>query len=169
MLKKTITFEDYDGNTVSVDFYFNLSKAELVVLETSEKKGFAHALQEVVKSEDNKLIIENFKKLILLAYGQKSLDGRRFIKSEELRTEFSQTEAYSELFVELATDAGAAAAFVSGVVPAKMAQDAMASTHATEGVVDLPTAPPKLEGEKSSMIIPAKNWFRCPKSSSKGL
>lgn len=117
MLKKTITYEDYNGKVLTEDFYFNLSKSELIELEVAEKGGLAKKLQEIVASEDGAQIIAVFKELILTAYGIKSEDGKRFIKSEDLRDGFSQTDAYSTLFMELATDAKAAAEFVNGIVP----------------------------------------------------
>ena len=124
MLKKTITYEDFNGETITEDFYFNLSKAELVELQLGEKHGFAEHLQTIAASEDGRQIVETFKKMILLAYGQKSSDGRRFIKNEQLREEFSQTEAFSNLFVELATDAEAAAAFANGILPSGLLEAA---------------------------------------------
>jgi hypothetical protein len=123
MLQKTITWDDFDGKTRTEDFFFHLTKAELVELEVSEKVGFAESLQAIVEAKDGALIIEQFKRIILLAYGRKSEDGRRFIKSQELRDDFAQTEAYSQLFIELATDANAAAAFINGIVPASLAAE----------------------------------------------
>jgi hypothetical protein len=123
MLKKTITFQDFEGKTFTEDFFFNLTKAELVELEVSEKAGLSETLQELVKEQDNNKIIANFKKIILAAYGQKSEDGRRFIKSDALREEFAQTDAYSELFMELATDPDAASVFITGIMPASLAQE----------------------------------------------
>jgi hypothetical protein len=117
MLKKSITYKNYNDKTVTEDYYFHLTKAELIELEVSEKGGLAEALKRIVASNDGAQIIQTFKKIILQAYGVKSEDGRRFIKSQELRDEFEQTEAYSTLFMELATDAGAAAIFVNGIVP----------------------------------------------------
>jgi len=121
MLKKTITYEDFNGQSRTEDFFFHLTKAELVELEVSEKAGFAESLKAIVEAKDGALIIEQFKRIILLAYGQKSEDGRRFIKTQELRDDFAQTEAYSQLFIELATDANAASAFITGIVPAGLA------------------------------------------------
>ena len=141
MLKKKITYKDYNDRTVVEDFYFNLTKAELVELQLSEKDGFSEALAKIVKSEDGKMIVEHFKKIILLSYGEKSEDGRRFKKTVELREEFSQTEAYSNLFVDLATDANAAAAFINGIVPAGMIEESKAAIQN----VELPTAAPILE------------------------
>ena len=117
MLKKTITFTDYNGTERTEDFYFNLSKAEIMEMEMSTAGGLSEMLQNIVKTQDAPSIIKIFKDLVLKAYGQKSPDGKRFIKSEELSTEFSQTEAYSQLFMELATDADAAAKFVNGIIP----------------------------------------------------
>lgn len=117
MLKKTIKYVDYDGNEREEDFYFNLSKAEIAEMEMSTNGGLDKMINRIIAERDNKRIIELFKDLVLRAYGKKSDDGRRFIKNQELRDDFSQTEAYSELFMELATDADAAAAFVNGIVP----------------------------------------------------
>lgn len=118
MLKKTITYTDYNGFERTEDFYFNLTKAELMEMEMTTAGGLAEMIDRIVKANDAPAIITIFKDLVLKAYGEKSADGKRFIKSEELRTAFSQTEAYSQLFMELATDADAAGKFVNGIVPA---------------------------------------------------
>lgn len=117
MLKKTIKYTDFNGTEREEDFYFNLSKAEIMEMEMSTAGGFAEMLQNIVKAQDGPTIMKIFKDIILKAYGVKSPDGKRFIKSEELSTEFSQTEAYSVLFMELATDADAAGAFINGIIP----------------------------------------------------
>lgn len=133
MLKRTIKYEDFDGNSVSEDFYFNLSKSELVELEVQYEKGLAEALETIVKANDTKQLIAEFKKLVLLSYGKKSEDGKRFIKNEELRTEFAQSLAYDALFMELATSDTAAADFIQGIVPKDMSeaiQQARTSTTA---------------------------------------
>ena len=122
MIKKTIPYTDYNGNERTEDHYFNLSKAEVMEMEMSTSGGLAEMIQRVVAAQDQPAIIKIFKDLILKAYGVKSPDGKRFIKSAELSTEFSQTEAYSQLFMELATDADAASKFVNGIVPADMAK-----------------------------------------------
>jgi len=118
MLKKTITYIDYDGNERTEDFYFNLSKAELMEMELSMPGGMTQMLNKIVAAQDSEKIIKIFKEIILKAYGEKSPDGKRFIKSEELSTAFSQTEAFSQLFIELATNADAAAQFINGIIPA---------------------------------------------------
>ena len=117
MLKKTITYTDYNGSERTEDFYFNLTKAEIMEMELSTSGGLAEMIQRIVKAQDAPAIIKIFKELVLKAYGEKSPDGKRFIKSEEISTAFSQTEAYSQIFMELATDSDAAAAFVNGIVP----------------------------------------------------
>lgn len=117
MLKKTITYKDYNGVERSEDFYFNLSKAEIMEMELSTDGGLEEYVRRIVSAKDNPKLVSLFKKLVLQAYGEKSLDGKRFIKNDELREAFSQTEAYSELFMELATDAEAAANFVNGITP----------------------------------------------------
>lgn len=117
MLKKTFTYTDYNGVERTEDHYFNLSKAELMEMELSTTGGLAEMINKIVAAQDAPAIVKIFKELVLKAYGQKSADGRRFIKSKELADEFSQTEAYSQLFMELATDAEAASRFVNGIVP----------------------------------------------------
>ena len=117
MLKKTVTYVDYNGVERTEDFYFNLSKAEITEMELSVEGGFSKMLEEIVRSKDNVRIMELFKQMVLKAYGEKSADGKRFVKSKELSEAFSQTEAYSEIFMELALDEKAAAAFVNGIMP----------------------------------------------------
>jgi hypothetical protein len=117
MLKKTITYVDFDGNERTEDFYFNLTKAELTEMELSSEGGLAKTLTKIVQTQDAKRIVEIMKDLILKSYGEKSLDGKRFIKNQELRDSFVQTVAYSELFMELASDAELAAVFVNGIIP----------------------------------------------------
>ena len=117
MLKKTITSVDFNGNERTEDFYFNLTKAEVMEMEMSTVGGLSEMIQKIVSAQDAPSIIKVFKDLILRSYGEKSADGKRFIKTPEMAESFSQTEAYSVLFMELATDAEAAAAFVNGIIP----------------------------------------------------
>lgn len=127
MLKKRITYTDYNGLERTEDFYFNLTKAEIMEMELGTTGGLAEMITRVVAANDAPAIIKVFKDLVLRAYGEKSADGKRFIKSEELKDAFSQTEAYSILFMELATDADAAANFVNGIVPADLSKQAAAA------------------------------------------
>jgi len=117
MLKLTRTYNDYNGVSRTEDFYFNLTQAEVTEMELSVDGGLVEMINRIVAAQDGKQIIAVFKDVILRAYGEKSPDGKRFIKTQELRDAFAQTEAYSDLFMELATDAEAAARFVNGIVP----------------------------------------------------
>lgn len=134
MLKKTVTYEDYNGVTRTEDFYFNLSKAEIAEMELSTAGGFAEMIQKVIAAQDGPTIIKIFKDLVLKAYGEKSADGKRFVKSEEIATAFSQTEAYSQIFMELATNAEAASAFVNGIIPADLAKEVAKQNPALKSV-----------------------------------
>lgn len=117
MLKKTITYTDYNGITRTEDFYFNLTKAEIMEMQLSTNGGLDVMIKKIIDSQDAPSIIKIFKELILKAYGEKSDDGKRFVKSKEISEGFAQTEAYSQLFMELATDTDAASKFVNGIVP----------------------------------------------------
>lgn len=130
MLKKTIVYTDYNGTTRKEDFYFNLTQAEVTELEVSVEGGLVEMINRIVAAQNGKVIIETFKDIILRAYGEKSPDGRRFIKNQEVRDAFAQTEAYSNLFMELATNAKAASEFVNGIVPPKMEKVAPADQSA---------------------------------------
>ena len=129
MLKKTITYEDFNGDTVTEDHFFHLSKAELVELEMSHKGGLSESLGRIIKAEDNAALIKEFKNLILTSYGKRSDDGKRFIKTQELRDEFISTEAYSTLFMELVTDTDSAIGFVNGVIPQDLKEEAAKVTN----------------------------------------
>ena len=117
MLKKTVTYTDYNGSERTEDFYFNLTKAEIMEMELTTVGGLSAMIEKIVAATARPTIIKTFKDLVLKAYGEKSADGRRFIKSPEIAEAFSQTEAYSQIFMELATDDEAAAKFVNGIIP----------------------------------------------------
>lgn len=134
MLKKTVTYEDFDGNTVTEDLYFNLTKAELLEIESSEQGGFAESMQRIIAANNGKQILAGFKYIILKAYGIR--DGSSFMKSDDIRARFEGSPAYSELFMELATDAQAGAAFVNAVVPRDLAAQV-----ASAGQAELPLPP----------------------------
>lgn len=123
MLKKTIEYTDYNGVNRKEDFWFHLSKAELLEMEMGTTGGFAEMINKVIAAQDVPTLIKIFKELVLKAYGEKSADGKRFVKSEEISTAFSQTEAYSDLFMELATNDVAAADFIKGVIPSDIDVD----------------------------------------------
>ena len=117
MLKESITYTDFNGEERTEEFYFNLTKAELVELETSMHDGLSEAIKRIVAEDNQENIVKIFKEIILKAYGSKSIDGRRFIKNQEIRDDFAASEPYNVLFMKLATDAEAATAFVNGIVP----------------------------------------------------
>lgn len=123
MLKKTITYNDYNGVERTEDFYFNLSKAELMEMEMSISGGLTEMIEKIVATKDAPAIIKIFKELVLKAYGEKSADGKRFEKKNGALAEaFAETEAYSQIFMELATDADKAAEFVNGIMPRDIAK-----------------------------------------------
>lgn len=117
MLKKTITYRDYNDVERTEDFYFNLTKAEIMEMELGTTGGFTEMVQKIIDTQDIPQIAKIFKDLVLKAYGEKSPDGRRFIKNDEIRDGFAQTEAYSDLFMELSTNSDAASAFINGIIP----------------------------------------------------
>jgi hypothetical protein len=120
MLKREIAYEDFNGNQVTDIFYFNISKPELIELEVEYDQGFGAMIQGIIDAKDNKSLIKRFKEIVLMAYGQKSEDGKRFVKSDKLREEFAQTAAYGALFMELATNDNAAVTFLKSVLPKDM-------------------------------------------------
>lgn len=137
MIKQTITYVDFNGNKQSEDFYFNLTKPELVELEVSQEGGLGKWLEAISASGSRKEIIEQFKKIILLGYGRKSEDGKRFIKTQAMRDEFESHAAFSVLFMMLAEDAEFAAKFIKGVVPRDL--DEEADQDKPQGPPPLPT------------------------------
>ena len=121
MYAKKITSHDLDGNELTGTYYFNLTKAEIVEMQLSTTGGFAEKIQRIIDAQEIPEIIKTFKELILASYGEKSPDGKRFVKIKDghrLADDFVETDAYSELFMELATNADAATNFINGIVPA---------------------------------------------------
>lgn len=121
MIKETITYVDYDGNERTEDFYFNLTKAELAEMNLTVKGGMEQMIKEIVAAKDTPSIIKLFKEILTKSYGKKSPDGRRMMKNEEILTDFVETEAYSQLYMKLATDEVYAQKFVNGVMPSDLA------------------------------------------------
>ena len=128
MLKKIITYTDYNGIERTEPFYFNLSKAELMEMELGVTGGMTEMLDKIITAKDAPSMMKTFKEMIMKAYGVKSDDGKRLIKSEELSIAFTQTEAYSVLFMELITDDKAAADFVNGIIPNEIQTEVAAKT-----------------------------------------
>lgn len=117
MYGKKIKYTNYNGEERERKFYFNLSKAELLEMELSTNGGYENFINRIIETRDNKELVRIFKDLIHKSYGVISDDGEMFIKNEEVLNDFIQTEAYSELYIELATNAEAATAFVNGIMP----------------------------------------------------
>ena len=126
MIKETIEYTDYNGTDRKEDYYFNLTEAELMEMEMSTNGGMTGLINNIIAAQDAPAIIATFKDLLLKSYGQKSLDGKRFIKNQALRDEFEQSPAYSQLFMKLATNSDDAAKFINGIMPAKLASQASA-------------------------------------------
>lgn len=121
MLKRKIKYTNFNDVETEGIFYFNLSKSELIQMEVSSKEGYGEMLQRIVETKDNKALVDEFKKIILLSYGERSEDGESFVKNDALREAFSHTAAFQELFLELALEKDAAANFLVGIVPKDMA------------------------------------------------
>ena len=117
MVKKTIKYTDYNGTEREEDYYFNLSKVELLEMEMSAEGGLENKIKKIVESDDKAEIVKYFKEIIKKSFGKKSEDGKRFIKNPKDFEEFEQTEAYVNLFMELATNADAGANFINGIIP----------------------------------------------------
>lgn len=123
MLKKTITYVDFNGEERTEDFYFNLTKAEILEMNFSTYGGLDKMIEKIIATNDTPKIVSMFKELVLKAYGEKSDDGKRFIKNDDVREAFSQTQAYSDIFMELATDEKAASDFVNAIVPKDISEN----------------------------------------------
>jgi hypothetical protein len=128
MIKKTITYTDFNGNERTEDFYFNLSKSEIMKMEMSVSGGFAEMINRVDQAQDQVAIMQIFEEVIHKSYGVKMPDGKGFKKPKEALEEFISTPAYDELFMELSTNADAAAKFINGIIPADMAKQLAETT-----------------------------------------
>lgn len=142
MLKKSITYSDLDGNSVTDDFYFNLSKSELVEMELSEKDGLSAQFQELIAAEDGGKIIAALKKILSMSVGQRSEDGKTFKKSEDITNSFMQSDAYSELFMSLVSETDGAVEFIKGMMPASLAKEVVdhqlpEKEYSTEELLDM--------------------------------
>lgn len=120
MLAKVIKYEDFDGTPREEAFYFHLTKTELLKMDLSVDGGLQKRLQSIVDAKDGNAIMQQMSDIIRKSYGQKSPDGKRFIKSEQLADEFEQSAAYDVLFMELCTNEQAAIDFITGVMPADL-------------------------------------------------
>jgi hypothetical protein len=120
MVKKTVKNVDFDGNEGTEDFYFHLTEQELSEWELSVDGGLSTVLRKIIKSKDEKALIEIYKDLLTRSYGVKTQDGRSFVKNQEALDNFIYTQAFSDIYMELATNDKAASEFVNGVIPASV-------------------------------------------------
>ena len=123
MIVRTMTYTDYNGETRTEKFYFNLTAAEIAKLNFSKKNGLEETIRRCIKEGDTGQMVSLLEEIVLLAYGERSEDGKRFIKSEELSRAFSQTPAYSDLFMSFFMDENAATSFLDELIPADMAKN----------------------------------------------
>lgn len=124
MYKMTETYTDYDGNERTEDFYFHVTKAEIMEMDFLEEGGLQKTVERIMSTQDRKALLELFKGIVIRAYGKKSPDGRRFMKNEEIKKDFTETEAYSNIFIKLATDSKAASKFINNIVPKDIQDEA---------------------------------------------
>jgi hypothetical protein len=117
MFIERIAYVDYDGNKREEDFRFNLTQAELMEMEFDTVGGLEESIKRMIDGLDSKAIGKLFKTIIMKSYGEKSADGKRFMKSEEISKAFSETEAYNVLYMRLLTDEAFANKFISNLVP----------------------------------------------------
>lgn len=119
MLKKTVTYEDYNGVEHTEDFYFNLTKVECMELEFGfgADETLSGSIQTLINAGDMATVIKTIKKIVLTSYGIKSPDGKRFIKNDTVRTEFEENPAFEQIYWELVTNSEKAADFITGIMP----------------------------------------------------
>ena len=132
MLKKEITFENYDGTEKKETYYFHINEVELLELDTDTQAGFVATVEKIGKEQDRKALFELFKRIILMSIGERSPDGNQFVKNDEIRQRFMHTPAYSALFVEILSDANKASAFINGVIPKALQEEAKRLMQAEE-------------------------------------
>lgn len=139
MLKRPITYVDFNGDTRTEEFYFNLSKAELIRFEAKYDGGLHQGLLKIAQSGDNKKLLDAFEDIILSSYGEKSEDGTRFVKTAQVREDFSQSAAYDALFTEMCANEQVMLTFLTGVVPEEMRKAILAGQGRDQ---DKPIGPP---------------------------
>lgn len=123
MYKKKITYTDYNGQERTEDFYFNLSRSELIMLESTTPGGYAAMLQRIIDSKDQRQLMNEFTNLIKMSYGVKSNDGKHFIKNDEVVNDFLNSAAFDQMFLEFFTEENAASDFANGVLPSSVNND----------------------------------------------
>lgn len=140
MFTKTITYTDFNGLERKENFYFHFSEDEIVEMELTNEGGFSDFLKRIIDAKDQNMLIKEFKKFVLNAYGEKSADGRRFIKTEEISKAFSETPAYTKLYMELAFNAKSASEFVNALIPPEVIKNIMKHVEAAKNDKSAPKA-----------------------------
>lgn len=121
MLTKAIKYTNFNGQEVTKNFYFNITKAEIALRELESDGTWSETLKNIQKSDKGSVVMPEFRKIIKWTYGQKSDDGESFEKSDAIWERFNNSEPWSVLIMELLTDAGYAAEFINACMPADIA------------------------------------------------
>lgn len=132
MIKKTVTYTDFNGVERTESFYFGLTESELLDMEVEADGGITDYYQRIVDAKDSKAIVREVKNLLIRSYGEKDSDGKYFMKTPEIAKRFECSAAFVALYKELATDANAAAAFCNGIMPSTLHADAEAVKKAVD-------------------------------------
>lgn len=137
MIKKTVKYEDYNGDTVTEDFYFHLTETEITKMKFSENGGLDKYIEKIMNERDHGKLIDLLDTFILNAYGVKTADGRSLIKTEDAKTQFRCCPAYDEIFMECVGDTDKAVAFITGVLPKKMQENARKAINDSAVITDV--------------------------------
>lgn len=117
MLKKRITYTNFEDEEVTETFYFNLTKADLMEMEVSKRGGLNGYIERIQETNDAGLVFEELKSLMSRSVGRLAPDGRGFSRSQQIRDEFMNSEAFSNFILEMLTDPQLAAEFIQGLIP----------------------------------------------------
>lgn len=161
MIKKTVTYKDFNDEEQTDELLFHMSKADLIQLQMEEGgDGFGEYIQQITDAEDSAEVWRIFKKILKMSFGKKSPDGKRFIKTDEQWDEFTSSEAYSTLVMDLMSDPNAMAEFITKLVPQDLDAD-VAKITATNGAPQAApaatnTAPPKQISVREAAEMPGE-------------
>lgn len=138
MLKKTMTTVDFCGTERTEDYYFNLTKAEIMEMQLCTDGGFVETVKKIVEAKNQLELTRLFKKIICASYGVLSPDGRKFVKNQQVLDDFMATQAYSDLYIELLSGDGKAAEdFVNGILPKDLTNEAAKAPVSQPGLAVL--------------------------------
>lgn len=137
MFKKTVTYRDFNDVERTEEYFFHLSTTEVLKLEKNKDGSLSEQLEKIQRDEDEAAMLDMITKLVLLAYGEKSEDGRRFVKSDKLVEEFTETEAYSQIFLDIMTNENELIDFITGILPKEMSQEVQKAMKEQEKLVPM--------------------------------